>query len=266
MEASRPQGAKELDENDDGPCRLMRDEVHVWFASLRVSAEALEMFHLSLSAGERMRAGRFRNSRDRDDFIATHGIAREILGRYAGVKPGDVRFITDRSGRPVLDRASGGGSLSFSMSHSGAGALYGVARERNVGVDIELIDPELVEDDAAKRFLSPPERAALDALPLAARADMLFRFWTLKEAYLKARGTGLAIPPSAIDVSTALFGKPRAPAGGAKTEGGDPWTFAAIPVPPGYTASAAWRGNGFRIVCRLFEGRAAEPAALDGAA
>jgi 4'-phosphopantetheinyl transferase len=266
MEAARMRTEERIDCPGGRQCRLGRDEVHVWLASLRVSPEALKELELFLSPGERARANRFRNPRDRGHFVAAHGIAREILGRYAGMEPRGLRFETDRSGKPALGRTSGGKSLAFSMSHSGTAALYGVARDRNVGVDIELIDPSLVDEDVSKRLLSSPERAALDVLPPAARANTLFRFWTLKEAYLKARGDGLAIPPSAIDVSAAPSGAPKMLAGGVGTEDGISWTLAVIPTLPGYAAAAACRGSGRRILCGLFGHRDSEPAAMNGSA
>jgi len=266
MEEARARTTERLDRASDSPRPPGHGEMHVWFASLRVSAESLKELDGSLSPGERARAARFRDPRDRDRFVAAHGIAREILGGCTGMEPRGLRFETDNAGKPALDRASGGEWLSFSMSHSGTAALYGVARERNVGVDLERIDRNLVDESVSKRLLSPAERAAVDALPPAARVDALLRFWTLKEAYLKARGSGLAIPPSAIDVSAAAAGGPKVLASGAYVEDGIPWTLAVIPVPSGYAAAAACRGNGRRIMCRLFDGRIAEPVATSGSA
>ena len=248
------------------PYPIRAEEVHVWLAPLGQGMNRLQASFRILSREEQERALRFRFERDRNEFIAAHGITREILGRYASMEPDELRFETDRSGRPTLDQASGGDSIAFSMSHSGSAALFGVAQEKNIGVDIERINPEILDDDTLKRILSPPERAVLDALPQAARKDMLFRFWTLKEAYLKARGSGLAIPPSAIDVSEALSGWPIALAEGENTEGAIPWTLSVIPVPPGYAAAAAWRGYGLRLVCRLFDVRTADPVAMNGPA
>jgi 4'-phosphopantetheinyl transferase len=141
-----------------------------------------------------------------------------------------------------------------------------VARERNVGVDIELMDPNLVDESVLKRLLSPPERAALDALAPTARTDTIFRFWTLKEAYFKARGDGLAISPSAIDVSGVPCGAPKMLACGAIADNGVPWTLAVIPTLPGFAAAAACRGSGCRIVCTMFDSGFVELAAMNGSA
>ncbi len=219
-----------------GPkCRLEDRELHVWFASLRVSDEALRALDRSLAPGERARAERFRHQRDRRDFLAAHGIAREILARYTGMEPRELCFEQDEAGKPALVRAPGAQALGFSMSHSGSAALYGVARERDIGVDIELVDLRVIDERVSERILSPSERAALDARAPAARPEALFRLWTLKEAFLKARGDGLAVPPAAVDTATAAEGR---------------WTLASVPVSAGYAAAAACRGIGYRITCR----------------
>ena len=242
-------------------CTLPRGEAHVWFASLRVPDGALGELDLTLSAGERMRADRLRRSNDRARFIAAHGIARTILSRYEGVEPRAVPLEPDRGGRPILVRPAGETPLRFSMSHAGNAALFGVAGDREIGVDIELIDPRGLDERASRRILSAGERAALDAMPPAARTDALFRWWTLKEALLKARGTGLATPPSTIDLSTVSLDARKTLT--LRTGDGGTWTLAAIPAPPGCAAAAACRGSGCRFTCRLFEDLSAESAAAE---
>jgi 4'-phosphopantetheinyl transferase len=263
MEAAGSAATLELDGTRSEPCRLRLGEIHVYFASLRLSTEARKTLHGSLSADERSRAAAFRNPRGRDDFIAMHGIGRELLARYAGTSPNALRFEADRRGKPRLGRSSGGRSIEFSMSRSGTAALYGVAKETSIGVDLEFIDPARGVADALLESLSSRERALLDTIPRRARLEALFRFWTLKEAYLKARGSGFAIPPSAIDVSAALSADSKVLVAGENAEVDIPWTFAVIPAPPCYAAAAAWRGSRRRIVCGLFDGQAMDPSSMN---
>jgi 4'-phosphopantetheinyl transferase len=219
-----------------------------------------------LSREERERALRFRFERDQNEFVAAHGALRALLARYTGQEPHLLELRRDGNGKPILGGRSDGDPPRFSMSYSGGLALYGVASDAAIGVDIELVDRKLLDEDTLKWVLSPLERAALDALTPAVRTDSLFRFWTLKEAYLKARGGGLAILPSALDVSAARAGRPIPFAGGATDEDGVPWTLSTVPVPSGYSAAVAYGGIGSRIVCRLFDDRVAEPVEMDGSA
>jgi 4'-phosphopantetheinyl transferase len=51
------------------------------------------------------------------------------------------------------------------------------------------------------RCFAPDERAALAALPAAAQPRRFIELWTLKEAYIKARGLGLSLPLERISLT-----------------------------------------------------------------
>ncbi len=69
--------------------------------------------------------------------------------------------------------------------------MLAVARGASLGIDVEIYDKN-VPLAVARRFFSPVEAGALAALPADAQPRRFLRLWTLKEAYLKAIGTGLA--------------------------------------------------------------------------
>lgn len=94
------------------------------------------------------------------------------------------------------------------MSHSCDVALIAVARDREVGVDVERLRDGVDLEGIARRFFSPTEVSALLALPQHHRQEAFFSCWTRKEAYIKARGSGLSMPLDGFDVSLA----PDAPA------------------------------------------------------
>jgi 4'-phosphopantetheinyl transferase len=233
----------------------LRDgEVHVWFASLALPARLREELRASLSSGELARAARLRNPDERDHFTATHGIARTILGTYSGMAPRDLRFEQDRLGKPFLDHPDLASALGFNMSHSRTTALYGVSLGRSIGVDVEFLDPRLINEGVMRQILAPGERAMLNGLPPTEQMETLFRLWTLKEAYLKARGDGLSLPPDMIDVSTALGNAPHTLTGIEELRDVVPCTMAPLPAPPGYAAAVVFMGGPCRIVCRWFQG------------
>jgi 4'-phosphopantetheinyl transferase len=116
-----------------------------------------------------------------------------------------------------------------------------VAREREIGVDVEDIERRGETVAIADRFFSAAAVAALHASPEASRRERFFDYWTLKEAYIKARGMGLAIP---LDHFSFLIemGKPiriefdpRLPDDAAS------WQFAQLRVAPRHLISAAVR-------------------------
>lgn len=143
---------------------------------------------------ENERMARFVFERDRRQFLITRALVRTTLSRYAAVSPTDWRFIANEFGRPeVLDRPAGVADLRFNLSHTDGLIACAVTVGREVGVDVESIARE-VTHDVAGRFFAPREVADLHSLPADDQPRAFFDYWTLKEAYIKARGMGLALP------------------------------------------------------------------------
>jgi 4'-phosphopantetheinyl transferase len=69
-----------------------------------------------------------------------------------------------------------------------------VGRGRTVGVDVEYVDARKASVEVATRYFAPREVAALEAAPRELQDHLFFEYWTLKEAYIKARGMGLSLP------------------------------------------------------------------------
>lgn len=168
--------------------RLQNDEVHVWRSTLDLPTESIECFAKLLSPDEQIRADRFRFAQHRQRFIAGRGILRSLLGRYLKIEPDRVGFLYSEKGKPFLADQS----LQFNVTHSQGLALYAVALDRPVGVDLEQIRAIADLDSLTQRFFTPSEYAAIAALPVSQQPQAFFRHWACKEAYLKATGDGLA--------------------------------------------------------------------------
>jgi 4'-phosphopantetheinyl transferase len=113
-------------------------------------------------------------------------------------------------------------------------------RGRELGVDLEYTDAH-PEEGIAERFFSPREAAALRGLPPPERREAFFACWTRKEAYLKARGDGLALHLDRFDVS----GTPTEPAAILYPEGyrdEERWSLTGLAVPPPYAAALCVEG------------------------
>lgn len=172
--------------------RAAGGEVHVWLLALDAPSK-----ETNLSPAERERAERFRFDRDRRRYIAAHAQVRELLGRYAGAEAASLRFAHTAHGKPYLP----GSPLRFNLSHAHELAILAVAREREIGCDIEYVSPDVRTGELAARFFSPAERAAFGSLEDQERHRAFFRCWTRKEAFVKARGEGLSLPLEDFDVS-----------------------------------------------------------------
>lgn len=191
------------------PRTLNDGEVHVWRAGLDCGAPVVRRLYQTLSPDERARAGRFHHERDRTRFIAARGLLRRILGHYLGVTPAQLAFTYAPHGKPALATPLAHRGLMFNVSHAHDMALYALTRGRNIGIDIEQIRTDIPYERLAARFFSAPEVSSLHALPHAQRLRGFYCCWTRKEAYLKARGDGLALPLDQFSVSLAE-GEPAA--------------------------------------------------------
>ncbi|MCH7915505.1 MAG: 4'-phosphopantetheinyl transferase superfamily protein [Deltaproteobacteria bacterium] len=176
-----------------GPPRpsLAEDQVHLWLARLDLELPRAGSLWGTLSKDERTMAGRFYFRKDRERFIATRGLLRAILGRYLGQEPASLRFRYGPHGKPYLALGGDVLDLRFNLSHSQNLALYAVALGREVGVDLERVRFDETAMEIATQFFSTRELAALRALPEHTRTETFFKYWTVKEAYLKAKGEGL---------------------------------------------------------------------------
>jgi 4'-phosphopantetheinyl transferase len=154
----------------------------------------LEAYRDLMSDDEHARMARFVFDRDRRAFLLTRALVRTTLSRYAPVAPADWKFIANVHGRPeILDRPDGVPDLRFNISHTDGLIACAVTIGREVGVDVENVGRR-VEHDIAGRFFAPTEVTDLRALPGDQQPRAFFDYWTLKEAYIKARGFGLALP------------------------------------------------------------------------
>jgi 4'-phosphopantetheinyl transferase len=147
-----------------------------------------------LDQGERAREARLVRDHDRALFVVAHALVRLMLSRVGPLEPPEWRFVTNGHGRPeVANLPAGAPPIRFNLSHTSGLAACAITGDRDVGVDVEYVDRALSYDVAA-RFFAPREVADLEALPERIRERVFFDYWTLKEAYIKARGLGLALP------------------------------------------------------------------------
>ena len=233
---------------------LKGDEVHIWRACLDQEASLIQALSDVLTPDELDRARRFHFQKDRDRFIVARGALRHILSGYLKTAPDQLRFSYNQYGKPALSEEGGDGSLSFNISHSHALALYGIARGRNIGLDVELLREDFASEEIAASFFSPSEVASLRALPSEQQTIAFFNCWTRKEAYIKARGEGFSHPLDRFTVSLA----PGEAASLLSAED-DPretsrWSLVELSPGAGYVAALAVEGQASPLRCWQWDG------------
>jgi 4'-phosphopantetheinyl transferase len=205
---------------------LAPTEVHLWLARPdRATDPALLSAYLALlSPDERSQHQRFAFAPRRHEHLVTRALVRTVLSRYGTLPPAAWRFARNPHGRPELDPPCG---LLFNLSN--APGLVGCAVARGpVGVDLEPHHRGDTILELAARVLSAAERLALEGLPAALRPDRALSLWTLKEAYLKARGTGLTLPLQELEFNIAGPGAVTATFGPALGDRPERWAFGLL--------------------------------------
>jgi 4'-phosphopantetheinyl transferase len=221
--------------------RLADDELHVWRASLPIGA-SMQRFEASLSSEEKERAGKFLVAHAREQFIASRSILRELLSAYLRVPAVEISISYGHYGKPSVADSAGSSPLCFNGSHSQGLAVFAFTREREVGIDIEKIRPEVATEEIAERFFSKAEIADLATLPPQLRSEGFFRCWTRKEAYIKARGLGLQIPLQSFDVAV------QADEAQQIGEGNNlPWSLYSFEPASGFVGAVAAQGSDWRL-------------------
>jgi len=236
---------------------LSNHEVHVWQADLDDAAQDLSCLRDTLSAEERERAARFHFAQDRDRWTAGRGLLRVLLSRYLCAEPQSLRFAYGAYGKPVLAGGESEPVFCFNLSHSERMALVAIARGREVGVDIERIRTDFRPEDLAPAVFSPQEQEALRAIAVEDQHRLFFEFWTAKEAYIKARGSGFSFPVQQLTVSLtagsdAISTRTEVAAEAAE-EGCPALSLRRLHPKEGYLAAVAAAGEGWQLrFCSAF--------------
>ena len=146
-----------------------------------------------LSATERARADRFVVEPPRRRFRYCRRAVRRALAEITGSRPESLVFGAELNGKPTLLEPQNS-ALVFNVSHTGDWAVLALSQSRQLGVDIETIDPHLDTAGLANRFFAEAELRELAALPPGDQRAAFYRLWTSKEAYMKALGLGMLLP------------------------------------------------------------------------
>jgi len=197
-------------------------EIHVWRIELDTIAEVSLPPPLP---DETERAGRFAKAELRDRYLQSHRALRAILSSVTGAAP---RIAVAANGKPWLPDTP---QWRFNLSHSRGLALAAVARDVEVGVDVEYLRAERDWEAIVERFFPASAAAEFFAGAEEDRGRQFFRLWTRLEAMWKALGVGLQ---------------------GASQEIEGAWTIAELELGAGIAGAVAAPAEGLRVVMRDF--------------
>lgn len=183
----------------------LNQSVHVWAVRLDDASIDLDEARALISADERERAAKFHFDVHRRRYLIAHLALHRILAGYLRTEPARIDFDLGANGKPYLTAEFAGSQLQFNLSHSHETALIALGAGGELGVDVEHArDFDFLP--LAERFFTAREVTALRALPRSLQRQGFFKCWTAKEAFLKAKGTGLAGKLDEVEIDLAPGG------------------------------------------------------------
>lgn len=182
-------------ECDSGSDALAPWVVDVWLTRLPdVNDELKHAYRRLLNAAEAERLQRFRVHDAHDQFLIARALLRTVLSHYADVPHAAWSFGANAYGKPYITGPESACDVKFNLSHTKGLAACAVSRACDLGVDVENLQRDLDYPAFMSRVFAQAEAFAVNQMPPPAQRKHFYSVWTLKEAYIKARGMGLALP------------------------------------------------------------------------
>lgn len=220
---------------------LSKNAIHLWFCrpkNIRDPA-LLKSYHRLLSPEEATQQARFYFEKDRHTYLVTRAMIRRLLSRYGDLQPREWQFEKNAYGRPHIASHQGHGDLLFNISHTEGLIAIAFAISRDIGVDVERSDRDSDVVQLADRYFSPKEVEDLHAIAQDQQKDRFFDYWTLKEAYIKARGMGLSIPLNKFSFDVMNPGNVSIDVHPSLGDTPSRWSFEQWQIDPGFKGALA---------------------------
>ena len=216
------------------PPPQLTSRIVVWIAHLSQAKDALPVLEAWLDKRDCERADRFRFAADRARFVLGRGLVRKGLGHYLARTPESIELAYTDLGRPFFPHDE---KIQFSISHTQDLVAVALTAGARVGIDLEAVNnhPDLLE--LAERIFSPADLQLFQSLATGEKLPAFYRAWTRKEAYLKARGEGIAEALRQISVSLG----PETTHSIEDRRGQPPqtWRLVSLPLPSTYAGALA---------------------------
>ncbi len=218
--------------------------VDVWHVSLSASMRDLAVLANMLSPHERQYSDRYVRSADRHRAVVSRGLLRHLIGQYLAVAPNDVLISIGSHGKPFISHP-----MRFNVTHSGDVVAFAFCIGREVGIDVERIDPGIDIMLLARNVFGASELGQFEALAHHERLGAFFAGWTRKEALLKALGDGLTRPLCEIGMPVGCSSQPLPRSVAWHPNGPAGCCVADLPLRVGHAAALAVHGATKPVSC-----------------
>ncbi|KAA0185398.1 L-aminoadipate-semialdehyde dehydrogenase-phosphopantetheinyl transferase [Fasciolopsis buskii] len=200
-----------------------------------------------LSHEERAAAMRYAFQRDVLSCICGKLLARHVASQILNVCSTEIKIGRTEMGKPFVLNADR--LLDFNISHGGNLTTFVVFLEGACGVDVMRVELPPCHKSAntfvhtlAKVFAPRELDSILSASDDNEKMCRFYRYWCLKEAYLKALGCGIRLPLSSVVFELPKYGH-LPPLCSSLSPNCQDWYFEEHILPDSHVAAIAWHAN-----------------------
>ena len=154
---------------------------------------------------EKLRWRKFLSERSRRQFVLCRAALPLSLSECLECSNSQLSFGYREFGKPFAAVDGTPVSIGFNVSHSGQHGLIALADRICVGVDVEERVARHDLDGISELVYGPAERQSLSAVDGEQKVYRFFRLWSLKEALIKALGSGFSVAPCGLEVPGAML-------------------------------------------------------------
>jgi 4'-phosphopantetheinyl transferase len=174
---------------------LNPNEIQLWLVEDQsiMDPELLASYKSLLTREDKKRYERLLFPQQKKQFLVSRALLRCVLADTLGLAPAELEFAKNDYGKPRLAMSDLPDSLEFNLSHTNQLSVLALTRQGDIGVDVEHLKRKVDMLKLAQRYFSQQEVDDLKTTEPLELNQRFFELWTLKEAYIKACGMGLAI-------------------------------------------------------------------------
>jgi len=166
------------------------NEVELWHGKVMAEDADYHAYWRVLDEAEQTQAQKFKNELLHKRYVEIHGRLRNRLADLLNQSPEKISIKKAAQGKPYLADYP---ELAFNLSHSADRVLIAMSWNCQLGVDIELCKPRLNVSGLVNKCFAEEEIASWNQLPETQKNQAFYRYWTRKEAFVKATGYGITL-------------------------------------------------------------------------
>ncbi|MGE0767227.1 MAG: 4'-phosphopantetheinyl transferase superfamily protein [Hyphomicrobiaceae bacterium] len=181
---------------------LGEDCIDIWYCPLDGLTGSSHLL-AALDDAEIARYNAFSSRNAAAQYLGGRILTRVALSTYADVAERAWRFAANAHGRPSVAEPAAHRGLHFNLSHTTGVAVLAVGRMAEIGIDIETVDRQVDVEGIGRCVFTAEEIGWVSSGRGEAAVHRFFELWTLKEAYMKARGLGFSLDPQSFGLASA---------------------------------------------------------------